>query len=180
MKLNRILGITVVAVIAGAIAGFGILRFGAQQVRAFNPQPDPPGYGFVGITQGQTIRINVVNTTPPDPNLPPDPVRVVITFRDTDGNLFRNAEGVPIRRAELLQAGKSDSIDLNGDSFARMADVTGRIQVRPVVQIQQADPIDGHPPDPCIPTVEIFNNANGRTQFMVPFVPVVQRSSIPQ
>jgi hypothetical protein len=176
---KRLTSITTIIVLAAAVA-IGV-SYKTQPVDAFNPQPDPPGYGLVGITQGQTIRINVINTTnPPEPDTPPNPARVVITFRDGNGNVFRNADGNPIRRVALLKGGESASLDLNANDFARAFDATGRLQLRPVAQIQRADGVNGAPPDPCIPTVEIFNNANGRTQFVLPSLPPTQRSNTPQ
>jgi hypothetical protein len=165
MNNKRTITILTLAMAIAAIASFGIFR-DLQDVVAFNPQPDPPGYGMVGITAGQTIRISVVNTNEPDSSLPPDPCRVVMTFRDVDGNLFRNSEGQLIRRIVQLPAGQSAFLDLNGDVHAN----GGRMQLRPVARIQQAEGTSGLPPDPCIPTVEVFANANGKTQFVVPTV----------
>ena len=165
MKNKRTLTILTLVVAIAALASFGVFR-NLQKVKAFNPQPDPPGYGMVGITEGQTIRINVVNTNEPDANFPPDPCRVVLNFRNADGELFRNSDGQPIRRIVQLQAGQSTLLDLNGDVFAR----GGRIQLRPVARIQQPDGDGTLPPGPCIPTVEVINNANGRTQLMLPAV----------
>ena len=33
----------------------------SQPARAFNPQPDPPGCGMIGLIAGETARINVAN-----------------------------------------------------------------------------------------------------------------------
>ncbi len=178
MKNKRTLTIASVAFILIGLAAFGILRYLPQQVRAFNPQPDPPGYGLVGITNGQTIRITVINTTnPPDPDTPANPARVLLNFRDGDGNLFRNPDGSPIRRIALLKGGESTLLDLNADNFVRG---NGRLTLRPDIRIQQADPVVVGdrllPPDPCIPSVEVIDN-NGRTQFMMPFIPAVQRTT---
>jgi hypothetical protein len=168
------------AIAIAAVVTIGVI-YKTQPVRAFNPQPDPPGFGLVGLTQGQSLRINVTNpATPPDPNLPPDPIRVVMAFRNTDGELFRNGEGNPIRRIVLLRAGESAALGLNADDFARSFDGNGRLQLRPVVQIQQADGVNGSPPDPCLPSVEVINNANARTQFMLPFVTAPQPATQPQ
>lgn len=170
MKITQKLSLTIVTIAVAALACAGIV-YQLQPVRAFNPQPDPPGFGLVGLTQGQSLRINVTNpATPPDPNVPPDPIRVVMAFRNTDGELFRNGEGNPIRRVVLLRGGESAALGLNADDFARVLDGNGRLQLRPVVQIQQADGSEGHPPDPCLPSVEVINNSNSRTQFMMPFV----------
>ena len=49
-----------------AVAGFWLTTY----VRAFNPQPDPPAFGLISLSPGQTLRLNVVNrlTPPPDPD----------------------------------------------------------------------------------------------------------------
>ena len=179
MNYKRTITITATASILTAVAAFAFMRFAPQKVEAFNPQPDPPAFGIVGITGGQTLRVNVVNTngiTAPD--VPPGPCRVAMTFLDANGNPFTNGNGVIIRRVVQLQGGQSTFLLLNADNFVRETNV--RLQLRPDVRIQQADIVNGIPPDPCIPTVEVINNATGKTQFMMQFVPAVQRNVIPQ
>jgi hypothetical protein len=167
------------AFILTGFAAFGLFRLLPQRVDAFNPQPDPPGFGMLGITPGQTIRINVVNTNQPNAELPPDPCRVVMTFRDPNGGVIQNANGQPIRRIVLLAAGQAASLDLNADDFSR--ELTNlRIQLRPDVRVQQPSGNGLTPPDPCIPTAEVINNNNGRTQFMIAAQPPAQRLPAPQ
>jgi hypothetical protein len=178
MKNKQELSLITVIIAVAAVVAIGVI-YKTQPVRAFNPQPDPPGYGLVGVTAGQTVRIGVINTgDPPDPDT--NPARVVLTFKDASGHLFRNADNTPIRRIVLLRGGESASLALNADDFARLFDGSGRLQLRPVVQIQPADDVNGAPPDPCVPSVEVINNANSRTQFMMPFVAVPQRATQPQ
>lgn len=157
------------------------IAYKSQRVDAFNPQPDPPGFGMIGITLGQTLRVTVVNTNPaPNAEIPPDPVRVTVNFRDGSNNLFRNADGTPVRRIVQLDGGESTTLDLNGNNFSRSLDSAGRIQLCPVVAIQQPDGTGNIPPDPVIPTVEVFNNNNGRTQFVMPaLLPAVQHAARP-
>src|SRR5437867_1352637 len=54
------------------------------------PPPDPDrSFGMVGLTHGQTMRLNVVNLSPPDPERngsPPDPCRATM-------EIFDNASG---------------------------------------------------------------------------------------
>lgn len=179
MNYKRTITIMATASILTAIAAFAFMRFTPQKVEAFNPQPDPPGFGIVGITDGQTLRVNVVNTAiPPDPIAPANPARVVITFRDANGALMTNANGAVIRRVVQLQGGESAFLQLNADNFTREAG--GQLHLRPDVKIQQPDTVNGIPPDPIIPTVEIISNTNGRTQFMLNFLPAVQRVNTPQ
>jgi hypothetical protein len=74
-------GVIAVALAVGALS---------QRAGAFNPQPDPPGYGMIGIADGQTARLNVVNLGVPDPTtgVPPDPCRMRLQFVDADGNVL--------------------------------------------------------------------------------------------
>src|SRR5690349_14167044 len=65
----------------------------ARQVRATPTAVESqPSFGILGITRGQTLRLNVVNLTPSDPNgrqIPP-PCRVLLTFRDGNGHPFHD------------------------------------------------------------------------------------------
>jgi hypothetical protein len=170
MKHKKILTLTAITIAAGL--GVFFIRFAPQAVKAFNPQPDPPGFGIFGISEGQSIRFSVVNTNlnpPPEPDLPP-PCRVVMTLRDSIGNAILRPNGTPVHRVVELGLGESTSLAFNGDNLPRGSDG----MVRPDVKIQQADPVDGQIPPPCIPSAEVITNANGRTQFMVPFVFSVQ------
>src|ERR1043166_1373413 len=92
-----------------------------RRVRATTP-PDPERFGMVGITHGQTIRLNLVNLVPPpsDGSLPP-PCRVVLSFRDANGRPFTNSDGQVIRREVSLQSGESAFLDLNGDMFGGLS-----------------------------------------------------------
>ena len=78
----------------------------AGPVRAFNPQPDPPGFGLIGLTVNETLRLNVSNITTAGPrNFPPDPYKVELTFVDAAG-----AELLPAVQT-TLKPGASTSID---------------------------------------------------------------------
>jgi hypothetical protein len=137
--------------------------------------------GMIGITRGQTVRLNVVNlAVAVDGQTPPDPCRVVLTFRDGNGRPFTDQKGNVVRRAVELQTGESAFLDLNGDLFAgpsTNADTTGsvRLQLRPFVRVLQQPPPDPDhqfPPDPCRATMEVFDNASGRTSlFSASFIP---------
>lgn len=69
MKTKRTLTIATVLVAFAALMTLGVFR-GTRPVKAQTDELPPPvhdriSFGMVGITQGQTIRINVVNTVPP-------------------------------------------------------------------------------------------------------------------
>ena len=148
------------------------------QIRRAHAMPtaveDQAHFGMVGITRGQTMRLNIVNLNAPpdaDKQLPPDPCRVVLSFRDAAGHPFRNSDGQVIRREVSLQSGQSDFLDLNGDMFggpSTNADTSMRVQLRPFVRVLTAPPEPdrgGLPPDPCRATMEVFDNASGRTSI---------------
>ena len=138
-----------------------------RRVRAFNPQADPP-FGMVGITPGQTLRLNIVNLTlPTDPGgVPPGPCRVVLSFRDANGRPFSDSNGQVVRRVVELQGGQSDFLDLNADLFGGGGSTNGdtRLQLRPFVRVTQV-PGDQIPPGPCRATMEVFDNPSGRTSI---------------
>jgi hypothetical protein len=130
---------------------------------------------MVGITQGQTIRLSVINTLPPGPTFPPGPSRVVLTFLDAEGQRLRHRDGSIIRRAVELEPGNATFLDLNADDLQFPPGPT-RLQLRAVVNVFPPSPIDNAlPPSPIVPSVEVFNNANGRTAFVMSAAPSVQR-----
>src|SRR5215471_21599397 len=122
-----------------------------RHVRASQAPAPEGGFGMVGITQGQTMRVNVVNVCPGpepdqippgpcrvippgDPDLPPGPCRVLLSFRDANGQPFTDSNGQVIRQLVELQAGQSAFLDLNGDIFAGGVSTNGgpaRLQLRP-------------------------------------------------
>jgi hypothetical protein len=144
------------------------------------PVNDRVSFGSVGITSGQTLRVTVANTIlPVDANLPPGPTRVVMTFRGMNGQLMRTRGGDVIRRVVDLERGDSAFLDLDYDA---LPPGPVRIQVRAVVVIQPPPVGDTNSLQDgvCIPTVEVINNANGRTQFAVFTHPAVLRGFNPQ
>ena len=150
-----------------------------RRVRASAPpDPDRSTFGMVGITRGQTLRLNVVNLQPPPDNdrqSPPDPCRVVLSFRNAQGQPFRNSDGQIIRRTVELQAGESAFLDLNGDMFGGPSTNANtpslRVQLRPFVRvIPPPDPDRQVPPDPCRASAEVFDNATLQTSFVMPGV----------
>jgi hypothetical protein len=134
-----------------------------QSAQAFNPQPDPPRYGMIGITPGETLRINVANPQLPSASLLAPPCRVELVFLDSTG--------APLLPAvqKTLEAGQSAHFDLDGDAlFTNGAgDVLLRAEVRPVVRVLPNPTDVGSafvPPDPCVSSIELFDNATGKTR----------------
>jgi hypothetical protein len=176
MKTKRRIVTALALVALTALVSLGIFR-GERRAHAQDVTP-PVGerisFGMVGITQGQTARINVANVlTPNDPNYPPGPSRVVLTFLNSDGQLFRNRDGSPIRRAAMLERGQATFLDLNFDEFPPGP---SRLQLRAVVTVLPPGPTDNAlPPGPIVPAVEVLNNANGRTVFALSGPPTIRQ-----
>jgi hypothetical protein len=180
MKIKRTLSITAIIMTSAAITTFVIFR-NTQNVQAQDTQPLPAvqriSFGMVGITAGQTARLSIANTIMPNDSLfSPDTGqrRVSLSFRDINGNLIRNAKGEVIRRSVDVQRGDSTFLDLNYDE---LPPGPTRLQFRAVVTIIPPPNVDEKALQDgvCIPTVEVINNANGRTQFAVSADPAVVR-----
>ena len=90
----------------------------------------------VGITFGQTARVNILNTG--------DRAFIIDggKFLDNDGNVIATFRGT-------IDPGKTMSFDLNGDTLAR------RVEIHVV--------IEGPVPHLAVISLEVFNNADGRT-----------------
>jgi hypothetical protein len=142
---------------AAVLLGLGAL---SRTAGAFNPQPDPPGFGMVGIAEGQTARLNVVNLGNADPQSPPDPCRVELQFFDADGN--------PIAGSRVrVKPGQAASLDYVA-TFVPTNVVTdavtpARAEIRPAVNTDT-----GLLAPQCRATVEIFDNSTGRTAVFIP------------
>jgi len=134
----------------GAIVGT-VAVWNATRVKAFNPQPDPPAFAMLGITHGQTARLNVVDTM----DVPPGPCREVeLMFLDSVGNIRR-------RSVQCLMSGHAAFLDLNGDFL----EMTGnRAQIRAKVHL--INPTEGTMTN-FVATIEVFDNETGRTSFVL-------------
>lgn len=156
MNRARIVAIGFTIAIAAAAVGAGVAH-----LKAFNPQPDPPRFGMVGIAEGQTARLNLVNLLQPGAStVPPDPCRAELQFLDGDGNVMAS-------RLVRLEAGHAAFLDFAptfvpvntvGDAIAPL-----RAEIRANVELGTA----GLPPDPCRATLEIFDNATARTTVFI-------------
>ena len=161
-----------------AIALVAMLAAGAiwevRRARAFNPQPDPPGrYTMVGIVRGQSIRINASNIAPADPNSPPDPCRVRLAFMDADGTVLTNPRtGEAVGRTVTLERGQSTFLHLDADEFFTGDTAPARLELRPVFRSVSLNSNGQTPPDPCVPSVEVIDNATSKTSFVYAGTPL--------
>lgn len=170
MKTKRRLIIATVLVAFAALLTLGFLC-STRQVQAQDTAPQKPdhySFGMVGITQGQTLRVNVANViTANDSNFPPGPSRVAIIVVNSRGEVVRTRNGQVVRTVEFLERGDSTFLDLNTDDI-QWPPGTVRLQVRAVVNVFPPGPTDVVIPyDSAVPSVEIFNNANGRTVLFI-------------
>jgi hypothetical protein len=139
-----------------------------RRARAFNPQPDPPGrYTLVGITHGQSIRINASNINLTDPNTPPDPCRVRLAFVDSDGTILTNPRtGEAVGRTVTLQNGQSVFLHVDADEFFTGDTAPGRLELRPVFRSVTLSSNAQPRPLRCVPSVEVIDNATFKTSFV--------------
>ena len=139
MKTKRTVTIAAALVALTALLTLGIFR-GTRPVKAQDtppPQHDRISFGMVGITAGQTMRVTVSDIlTPNDTGWPPGPTRVVLNFRNANGQLVRNRSGEVIRRAIDLERGESTFLDVD---FADVPPPVGnRLQLRAIVKCASA------------------------------------------
>ncbi|MCM3874769.1 MAG: hypothetical protein ND895_29085 [Pyrinomonadaceae bacterium] len=173
MKNKRTLATILGFVALAALTTLGIVR-GTRQVQAQDqapPQHDRISFGMVGITPGQTLRVNVSNVIATnDSVLPPGPSRVAFIVINSHGDPIRHRDGSPVRRVVMLERGESAFLDLNGDDL-QFPPGPSRLQVRAVVNVFAPGPTDNDVPPPTdgriVPSVELFNNANGRTVVFI-------------
>src|SRR5262249_19888035 len=74
----------------------------------------PRQLATVGITFGQTARINVVNSPDPNSAVPPSPITVEMCFHDSNGDLILDRFRNPVQKSATIDPHHGDSLDLNG------------------------------------------------------------------
>jgi hypothetical protein len=179
MKTKRTLTLATVLAAITMLTTLSVLQR-TRKVHAQDQIPPPVGdrisFGLIGITEGQTVRVNVSNIIAAnDPSYPPGPTRVVIRFLNAAGHLVTNRKGEVIRQAVDLERGESTSFDL---SFGELPPGPVRAQFRALIT-EDPPPSDGTnplPPGPStVQTVEVINNANGRTVFALFAPPAIRQ-----
>jgi hypothetical protein len=151
------------------LAGLSATQKSGQARAQITPESVPCPtclFGMVGITRGQTARLNVVNANdvPPGPcrssaEVPPGPCRaqVDLIFFDNTGRMLA-------RTTATLAPGHAAFLDLNGDTLERQGN---RAQVRAAVMTPPPEP-DSVSRAVLVATVEVFNNETGRTIVVIP------------
>jgi hypothetical protein len=132
--------------LVAAAAAILLLVGGVKILKAFNPQPDPPGvWGMVGVTPSETIRINVVNMQ--FPGFPPGPCNVTLKFLDATGKILEQQT----LKINSTQAASLDYVPVGITSF--------RAEVHPVVSVPATEPTGCS----AVGSVEVFNTLSGET-----------------
>lgn len=166
-NFSKALSIAGLFVVASAFAAI----WTTTRVSAFNPQPDPPAFAYIGISFSQTARLSVVT----DRDVQPGPCRnIELQFVDVGGHTLAQT-------IQPLRAGNALFLDLNRNEI-RAAD-NARVEVRGVVKCP-ADPTEpASEPErgrsSLFADVQVFNNETGKTEVLLPavqsIVPAVQR-----
>lgn len=126
------------------------LMAGSKMMKAFNPQPDPPGvWGMIGVTPSDTMRLNVVNMT--FAGFPPDPCNVTLKFVNSNGAVLK-------QQTLTIKSTQAAFLDLTGVE----AGGGFRTQVHPVLSMPASEPTGCS----AIGSVEVFNTASGETNFV--------------
>jgi hypothetical protein len=135
--------------------------------RGFDPQPDPPvpqevAFGLVGITQGVTARLYVLNAQNPNGNDPPESLTIEMEFHDANGNGFGDRTGRPSRKIVTLNPSQVDFLELNGNEIAAPG---ARVGIIPCVKV-----LRGSRSSLVAPTFEMYLNFTQQTLLLSNFV----------
>ncbi len=149
MKIKTLAaGLAAGAVVFGAMSGIA---------NAFNPQPDPPGFGIVSINPDQTIRLNVVCWEHVVNGIPPGPCHGDLMFHDMAGNIVA-------MQTVKLAPGQAAFLDFTP---VRGADSSNLLGIDPC---WIPDPTSGR----ALPTTEVYDTQSGRVALHVnPLTPRV-------
>ena len=149
---------------AGLAATFVLLAGSSGTASAFNPQPDPPGFGIVSINPDQTIRLNVVCWEHTVDGVPPGPCHGDLMFHDMAGNV------VAIQTVKL-GPGQAAFLDFTLVRGANPLNPTG------IEPCWIPDPTSGR----ALPTTEVFDTQSGRVTLHVnpltPRISIVENNS---
>lgn len=126
----------------------------SQSVLAFNPQPDPPGFGMIGLAAGQIARLNINLDNPADKIYPPDPYRVTLYFLNGEGRAVT-------QQSYSVIAGQSAFLDYVAPDMRSGL----RLRLRPIVIVEPD--ARGITPD-FRSSVEVINNDSQRNAIAYP------------
>jgi hypothetical protein len=166
---TRIFGVIGLASLLLVVAGVTNNRAGAQSPRA---AIEIGAYGMIGITSGQTARLNVyLPPGPPSRQIPPGPpTRAQLSLMDANGNLAVPSLCDPrsidclggSQTTVMLAPGQSAFLDVSGD---QLIGALSRAEIRPVVNVIPPGP-PGVPAKTIITTFEVIDNATNKTVIL--------------
>jgi hypothetical protein len=145
-RLSRLLVIGAVVSVAVTVLAFGYPGL----IRAFNPQPDPPGsqkLAPVGVTASDTGQLNVANTKFVGESSERS-CAVILRIFDSAGHVL-------VEERKLLRSGETASVHVAGP------DVLGRDMLR--AEIRGAVFPSSEPTCPLKASFEVIDTASGRT-----------------
>lgn len=149
MNVNRHTSRAVQAVLILGTA-VALLALGVKVMKAFNPQPDPPGvWGMFGITPSETARLNVVNLQLP--NTPPDPCTMQLNFIDGQGHFLK-------QKTLVLKPSQSTFLDITGVETGGAF----RTEIHPFVKLATGTPVGCN----AVATLELFDTSSGKTSIL--------------
>jgi hypothetical protein len=180
MKTRNTIHLTIgAAVVAMGIIGITIAKERTSGSNRVGPNfPSMPSikcargncdyFGMVGITRGQTARLNAYDQSDNSgdaTDIPPGPCREVeLMFFDSMGNIRQ-------RSTQCLLPGHAVFLDLNGNSV----EVPGlRLEIRGLVRFVEDPNLSGPNRITLGSTLEVFDNEAGRTSLVL--LPVVQNT----
>ena len=155
-KKRYVAGLSVIGPLV-LIAGLAGGRVRAQNVTPMVPTGQ---FGMMGAIRGEVARLNVSNINA----VPPDPCHAILAFVDASGDVLLRPDGSPVRREVTLAAGQSAFLQFHATNFIGRDET--RLNFRPVLSVPPRDP--AIPPDPCVPSLEIIENATGQTRLLTP------------
>jgi hypothetical protein len=129
---------------AGLSAALGL----AAPALAFDPQPEPPAFGMVGLARSQSASLTAVLTQPPDPSH--EGCGVTLSFVDEAGKVLKDAAGTPLVREYVLTGNVARSL------VVRAEDVLGDGQTRRAIRAVVADLPGKDAPTECVGLVATF------------------------
>jgi hypothetical protein len=135
-------------------------EFNQFSTSAFDDEGVHRPLAAVGITQGQTARINVVNSPDPQSANPPSAISVEMCFHDSNGDLILDRSRRPVQKSAIIDPHHAVSLDLIGGLVAAPG---SRVLIIPCVRILRI--ADG---SIAVPTLELYNNLVKTTSILSP------------
>jgi hypothetical protein len=121
---------------------------------AFNPQPDPPGFGLISLADNEVMRLNVVCHNPPGylPSGERNACTVNIGFMGADGRMLKYM-------LKTIQPNAADFIEITRSDLRALGLTGGRIGIAPCVLPDTGSRV--------IPTVEVYDLYTNKTNYVV-------------